>query len=133
MAFAAVPSKSQSGVKVCAAPPPASETNPAADTVKSPESKLLRPIFVASSDPMAWLVWAFIVNVLPDPAVFKGFVPAATVLPKIFQLFKVGDSGPPESPVIVFPRPVALADTKPLPSTVNILESKCDTPFFFFF
>lgn len=66
---------------------------------------------------------------LAAPDVTTGLEPAAAEAPKIFQLPAVGDSATESLPVMVSPKPVPDAVTKPLESTLNRALSKWATPF----
>src|SRR5438445_688633 len=107
-----------------ACPPPARETNPLASTENRPELKTDNPTLVASVAAIACDFCTLTVSVLTAPDVTTGEVPAAVEAPKIFQLPAVGESAPPDCPVIVSPTPVPFIATNPLASTVNCAELK---------
>src|SRR5712671_4520668 len=120
----------ESPVIVLPAPVVERVTKPVAATAKLVESKLERPIFVASAAAKACEVCTLTVRVLTAPEVVTGDVPAAAIAPRIFQLLAVGDKAPPEFPVIVFPAPVVESVTKPVAATAKSVLEKLDSPIF---
>ena len=123
----------ESPVIVSPAPDPFNVTNPLASTEKRDESKLHKPILVASVAAIAWEICTSRAIVLaPVPSVLTGLVPAATTAPLNVIAPPAATTGvvPVCMLILVMAPDPPIRETKPLVSTVNCAELKEQVPTF---